>query len=82
MKKQTPDKWAGLAELTKRFRGDKVPDTAFTTYEYAARFGLGHEAARRQLDNLAGEGAVKIGKKRMVIGGQNRLVRVYWMPEA
>jgi hypothetical protein len=59
--------------------GDDVPPGAFTTSDYAAKYGLAYHTATDQLARLVKAGSLKTGKKRaMLPSGRQGSMRYYW----
>lgn len=67
-----PDPWAEIATL--RPTAGVIPKDAFTATEYAGRFGLAQNTARRELDGL-----VKSGKVQTAMAASGHLRRMYWL---
>ncbi len=58
---------------------DDVPPGAFTTSDYAAKYGVPYHTATDQLSRLARAGILKTGKKRTTLpSGRQGLMRFYW----
>lgn len=66
--------WADVDALRARY-ADTTPPDAWTTTDYAGRYGLQREAARRQLAQMVADGKLATGETAR--GGKR--VRVYWV---
>jgi hypothetical protein len=58
---------------------DDVPPSAFTTSEYAVKYGVPYHTAADQLARLARAGGLKTGKRQTTLpSGRQGLMRFYW----